>query len=407
MHPPTTFLTSMPSELVPRRVWPACPAGCGDEVADPLVTHKQMSARHLALHFLNHIPPWIRRVTEAEMKRTDKKRRKKKEALVTKDELLQMAKDHEAELLETEAEQRAATLMPAARDTHEYAHQGEWKEPEHKRIEDRLTPRMEDRLGNKTQEERGEPRVGRVHGPETRSCNTCHKVGHIAANCNSHSPKGRLPGPPAGEAPRASTPRPDYAKHKTEGAVCGECQRPGHVAAQCWKAHPELMPAEAQKRRQGAMATLLRKRQRAAEHVSPEYDFIAMALSYQRPEAAMMQERAPRMSQPSQRAREAAIGGPQPSPRTTRRVGFNLTPDVPPAVVAPVTLRPTHPLTSGFAVMAPATLRLADPLTANLGTATYQDVQGVPEKYAFRERLPQSFPHGMPPSSLEPGATDQ
>ena len=109
------------------------------------------------------------------------------------------------------------------------------------------------------------------------------------------------------------------------------------------------------------MATLLRKRQRAAEHVSPEYDFIAMALSYQRPEAAMMQERAPRMSQPSQRAREAAIGGPKPSPRTTRRVGFNLTPDVPPAVVAPVTLRPTDPLTSGSAVMAPATLRPVDP----------------------------------------------
>ena len=130
-----------------------------DEVADPLVTHKQMSARHLALHFLNHIPPWIRRVTEAEMKRTDKKRRKKKEALVTKDELLQMAKDHEAELLETEAEQRAATLMPAARDTQEYAHQGEWKETENKRIGDRLTPRMSDRLGQpKDREDREETR---------------------------------------------------------------------------------------------------------------------------------------------------------------------------------------------------------------------------------------------------------
>ena len=88
-----------------------------DEVADPLVTHKQISARHLALHFLNHIPPWVRKVTESEMKRTNKKRRKKKEPLVTKDELLQMAKDHEAELLETEAEQRAASLMPLARDT--------------------------------------------------------------------------------------------------------------------------------------------------------------------------------------------------------------------------------------------------------------------------------------------------
>ena len=182
-------------------------------MADPLVTHKQMSARHLALHFLNHIPPWIRRVTEAEMKRTDKKRRKKKEALVTKDELLQMAKDHEADVLETEAEQRAATLMPAARDTQEYAHQGEWKEPEHKRIEDRLTPRMEDRLGlPKAREDRGETRGERVRGPETRSCNLCHKVGHIAVNCSIHVPKTRLPGPPVGEAPKPNAPKSDYGQ---------------------------------------------------------------------------------------------------------------------------------------------------------------------------------------------------
>ena len=31
----------------------------------------------------------------------------------------------------------------------------------------------------------------------------------------------------------------------------------------------------------------------------------------------------------------------------------------------------------------------------------------MPEKYAYRERLPQSFPYGFPPSSLEPGTTDQ
>ena len=37
-----------------------------DEKADPLVTHKQVTARHLALHFVNHIPPWIRKATEAE-----------------------------------------------------------------------------------------------------------------------------------------------------------------------------------------------------------------------------------------------------------------------------------------------------------------------------------------------------
>ena len=55
---------------------------------------------------------------------------------VTKDELLQMAKDHEAELLESEAEQRTASLMPSARDAREYAHQGALKEPDNKRMED-------------------------------------------------------------------------------------------------------------------------------------------------------------------------------------------------------------------------------------------------------------------------------
>ena len=155
----------------------------------------------------------------------------------------------------------------------------------------------------KAREERAESRGDRARGPETRSCNVCNKVGHIAANCNAHSPKARLPGPPAREAPRTHVPKADYARHKTEGAVCSVCQRPGHVAAQCWTAHPELMPTDQVKRRQGAMATLLRKRQRAAEVTSPDYDFIAMALSYRRPDAAMMQERNPRMSQPSQSVR--------------------------------------------------------------------------------------------------------
>ena len=75
-----------------------------DEVANPLVTHKQMTARHLALHFVNHIPPWIRKATKAEMRRQDKKQRKNNLPLVTKDELLLMAKDNEAELLESEGE---------------------------------------------------------------------------------------------------------------------------------------------------------------------------------------------------------------------------------------------------------------------------------------------------------------
>ena len=136
------------------------------------------------------------------------------------------------------------------------------------------------------------------------------------------------------------------------------------------------------------MASILRKRMRAAEHTSPDYEFISMALSYHRPSPAMMQERAPRMSLPSQRAREAATGGPQ-ALRPTRRVQFAPSPPL----VAPE--------------VAPAIPLPADPQTSFVAAATYQDVPGVPEKYSFRERLPQSFPHGLPPSSLEPGATDQ
>ena len=136
-----------------------------DEVADPLITHKQMSARHLSLHFVNHIPSYIRKATVSEMKREDKKRRKANLPLVTKDELLGMAKENEAELLESEAEQRAVALTPLPRDTQEYPHQLPLKEAEHKKMEDRLIPRMEDRLGPKTKEERGEGRSERAHGP--------------------------------------------------------------------------------------------------------------------------------------------------------------------------------------------------------------------------------------------------
>ena len=40
-------------------------------------------------------------------------------------------------------------------------------------------------------------------------------------------------------------------------------------------------------------------------------------------------------------------------------------------------------------------------------TDPLQDVPGVSDKYAYTERLPQSFPCGFPPSILEPRTTDQ
>ena len=48
-----------------------------------------------------------------------------------------------------------------------------------------------------------------------------------------------------------------------------------------------------------------------------------------------------------------------------------------------------------------------DPLLTPLADASDPDVPRVPDMYNYKERLPQSFPHGLPPSSLEAGATDQ
>ena len=48
-----------------------------------------------------------------------------------------------------------------------------------------------------------------------------------------------------------------------------------------------------------------------------------------------------------------------------------------------------------------------DPLLTPLADTSDPDVPGVPDEYNYKERLPQSFPHSLPPSSLEAGATDQ
>ena len=51
--------------------------------------------------------------------------------------------------------------------------------------------------------------------------------------------------------------------------------------------------------------------------------------------------------------------------------------------------------------------RQVDPLTTPPEPAGPSDKPGVPNQYAYKERLPQSFPHGLPLSNLEPGATDR
>ena len=47
------------------------------------------------------------------------------------------------------------------------------------------------------------------------------------------------------------------------------------------------------------------------------------------------------------------------------------------------------------------------PLLAPLADTSDPDVPGVSDEYNYKERLPQSFPHDLPPCSLEPRATDQ
>ena len=123
-----------------------------------------------------------------------------------------------------------------------------------------------------------------------------------------------------------------------------------------------------------------RKRVRAAEHMSPDYHYQAMALTYRRPASAMMQ-RTPRVQQPSRRAVDAAVQTP------AKRVHF-------------------APLAGDVADVTISEPTQNDPLLAPLADASNPDVPGMPDEYNYKERLPQSFPHGLPPSSLEPGATE-
>ena len=232
-----------------------------DEMADPLIMHKQMTSRHLALHFVNHLPAYIRKNVESQMQRIDFKRRDTGEPLVNKEELLKMAKKWESNLLEQEAEQRAASVTPPARETAEYKHLAPPKDPAQKKLDERLTPRMEDRLG---------PRTDRL--PESRKCNICGVVGHIARFCKSAPPPPPVAAPSTSQRP---PPRSGTNEHKTEGAVCTACKKTGHVEEQCWTAHPERQPTDGLRKRNGAMASMeaRQRRRMAAAHFSPDYDF--------------------------------------------------------------------------------------------------------------------------------------
>ena len=77
-------------------------------------------------------------------------------------------------------------------------------------------------------------------------------------------------------------PLDSLAAHKTKGAVCSACKKPEHVEAQCWATHPELLPPELLKKREAAMNVNNRKRSKASEFTSPNYQFLGMAPTYHR-----------------------------------------------------------------------------------------------------------------------------
>ena len=152
-------------------------------------------------------------------------------------------------------------MTPPARDTTEYKHLAPPKDPDHKKLEERLTPRMEDRLG---------PRGERP--PDARKCNNCGKVGHIARFCKEIPPAPAVDVPTSSHRPMT---RSNVTEHNTGGAIYTVYKKTRHVTDQCWIAHPEKQRTDSLRKRNGAMASMeaKQKRQRAAAHMSPDYDF--------------------------------------------------------------------------------------------------------------------------------------
>lgn len=200
-----------------------------DEVSQPLLTNKHTTARNLAFVLRCHIPPHLRRLVCSQMDSIDRKRYKVKQPGVDKEELVVLMREEEAYVCNRETEQRAAGVEPDARETDATLPPRIYPKfrSDGKGV-DRDVITLKDRLGV-PQDPAYVPRQ------ETRACDRCKQVGHIAKFCPL---KQAPPAPPSSAPP----PPAKFEDHRTQGAVCSGCKKPGHVEAQCWAAHPDLRP---------------------------------------------------------------------------------------------------------------------------------------------------------------------
>lgn len=233
-----------------------------EETSGPLLSNKQISARHLALYICTHLPSHIRKRATAMMDKIDTRRYEAVPPLpgVNKDELLKIAQRCEAWLLKSESDHRAAGVNTRPRDTEEHKHTP-LPVREHKSLEDRLHRNVHDRL---------EPPMLPL---KDRTCHSCGKMGHLARNCRMGPIT--LPSPPPGKP--TGMRRDDLAAHKTDGAVCTACKKVGHMEPQCWSTHPELLPNDLLKKK-GALAAITRRSrhkpyEKVSTYTSPDYDF--------------------------------------------------------------------------------------------------------------------------------------
>ena len=111
-----------------------------EEIAGALVTNKQMTNRHLAIHFSTHLPAHVRKSAISWMDKEDKERwfAEPRQPPVTREELPRYAQKAEQWLLQFEADFRAAGVTPRPRSS-----------DEHKNPYNRERKPMEDRLGAK------------------------------------------------------------------------------------------------------------------------------------------------------------------------------------------------------------------------------------------------------------------